>query len=104
VKRGKLAGFPTSEPPWDVKSTGDRVKDLNKIMVPLKQLEDAGDVDGYEAMAKLTYNKMRETWERLVEEWLFKKVVERFGRSVKTQSLKDVVEKGGITPEDYAAI
>ncbi|MBE8565406.1 AAA family ATPase [Vibrio sp. OPT20] len=104
VKRGKLAGFPTSEPPWDVKSTGDRVKDLNKIMVPLKQLEDAGDVDGYEAMAKLTYNKMRETWERLVEEWLFKKVVERFSRSVKTQSLKDVVEKGGITPEDYAAI
>ncbi|WP_132762383.1 AAA family ATPase [Vibrio crassostreae] len=104
VKRGKLAGFPTSEPPWDVKSTGERVKDLNKIMVPLKQLEDAGDVDGYEAMAKLTYNKMRETWERLVEEWLFKKVVERFGRSVKTQSLKDVVEKGGITPEDYAAI
>ncbi|MCG7587251.1 hypothetical protein [Photobacterium sp. OFAV2-7] len=31
---------------------------------------------------------MRETWERLVEEWLIRGVVERFNREVKNQSCR----------------
>lgn len=41
---------------------------------------------------------MRETWERLVEEWLLRKVVERFARGVKTQSLKEIMDD--VTSED----
>ncbi|GAB3522037.1 AAA family ATPase [Photobacterium alginatilyticum] len=104
AKRGKLSGYPMAEPPWDVKSTADRVKELNLIMPELKSHEDNDEVEAYEHMARFTYNRMRETWERLVEEWLLKKVVERFGRGVKTQSLRDVVHKGGITAEDYDTI
>jgi len=103
-KRGKFAGYPKSELPWELKSTGDRIKQLNGGMDNLKKLEKNGDIDVYEEKAKVTYNLMRETWERLVEEWLLVKVVERFGRSVKTQSLHDIVYKGGITEADYDAI
>jgi ABC-type transport system involved in cytochrome c biogenesis ATPase subunit len=41
------------------------------------------------------YADVRTTWERAVEERLFKGVVQRFQRAVKTQSLREVV----ITPE-----
>ena len=103
-KRGKFAGYPKSELPWELKSTGDRIKQLNSGMDNLRKLEKNGEIDAYEEKAKITYNLMRETWERLVEEWLFVKVVERFGRSVKTQSLYDIVYKGGITEADYESI
>ncbi|HHF2889257.1 TPA: AAA family ATPase [Vibrio diabolicus] len=104
ARRGRFAGYPKSELPWELKSTGDRIKQINKGMDNLRALEKNGDIDAYEEKAKISYNLMRETWERLVEEWLFVKVVERFGRSVKTQSLHDVVYKGGITEADYEAI
>ena len=43
---------------------------------------------------------LRETWERLVEEVLLYRVVERFGSDVKTQSLKGVV----VDDDDYKTI
>ena len=43
---------------------------------------------------------LRETWERLVEEVLLGKVVERFNSDVKTQSLKGVV----VDDDDYVKI
>lgn len=46
------------------------------------------------------YTGLRETWERLVEEVLLGKVVERFGTDVKTLSLKRVV----VDDEDYRKI
>ena len=46
------------------------------------------------------YTDLRETWERLVEEVLLSRVVERYGSDVKTQSLKGVV----VEDEDYKTI
>ena len=46
------------------------------------------------------YTGLRETWERLVEEVLLSRVVERYGSDVKTQSLKRVV----VDDEDYKTI
>ena len=46
------------------------------------------------------YSQLRETWERLVEEVLLGKVVERFGSDVRTQSLKGVV----VDDDDYKTI
>ncbi|NAZ70700.1 AAA family ATPase [Vibrio toranzoniae] len=102
VKRGKLSGYPIAEPPWDAKKTADRVKELKNILPRLKKFEDEAKIEEYEFYAKTTYNKMRETWERLVEEWLLRKVVERFGRGVKTQSLKEIVDD--VTFDDNAII
>lgn len=96
-KYGNVAGFPSSEPPWDAKNTLSRIGFLKNLLPDLKKMEISGD-SRYEFNAKHTYNLMRETWERLVEEWLLRKVVERFAREVKTQSLRVIIN--GITVED----
>jgi hypothetical protein len=46
------------------------------------------------------YSKLRETWERLVEECLLNDVVGRFQPGVATQSLKGV----NVTDEDYVKV
>lgn len=97
AKYGDAAGFPFPEPPWDAKNTVSRIGFLKNSLSDLKKKEISGD-PGYEFHAKHTYNLMRETWERLVEEWLLRKVVERFARGVKTQSLKEIMDD--VTSED----
>ncbi|MBU9838419.1 AAA family ATPase [Rahnella aceris] len=97
AKYGNKAGFPFPEPPWDAKNTVSRIGFLKNLLPALKKRETSGDPE-YEFHAKHTYNLMRETWERLVEEWLLRKVVERFAREVKTQSLKAIINN--ITSED----
>ena len=47
--------------------------------------------DDWRRKSKDFYTDLRETWERLVEELLLGKVVERFNSDVRTQSLKGVV-------------
>ncbi|WP_172527377.1 AAA family ATPase [Vibrio cholerae] len=91
AKYGNLAGYPSAEPPWDAKNTLARVGELKATLPKLKKMEKLGDAQ-YEFHAKHIYNKMRETWERLVEEWLLRKVVERFARGVKTQSIKEIAD------------
>nr|WP_269808507.1 AAA family ATPase [Enterovibrio nigricans] len=96
-KLGDVAGYPFREPPWDVKNTNARVGELKNLAPQLKKMEASGDFE-YEMRVKHSYGLMRETYERLVEEWLLRKVVERFGRAVKTQSLKEIVDD--VTSED----
>ena len=43
-----------------------------------------------------SYGDLRTSWERAVEERLFRGVVQRFQRAVKTQSLKEVVITGDL--------
>jgi hypothetical protein len=46
------------------------------------------------------YTKLRESWERAVEECLFNKVVGRFQAEVKTQALKGVT----VTDDDHKTV
>ncbi|RVS46203.1 ATPase, partial [Citrobacter freundii] len=79
AKYGDKAGLTFPEPPWDAKNTLLRISFLKNLLPDLKKLEIS-------------------TWERLVEEWLLRKVVERFSRGVKTQSLKEIADD--VTIED----
>ncbi|HDO1323507.1 TPA: AAA family ATPase [Aeromonas veronii] len=97
AKLGDTSGYPYPEPPWDAKNTVSRIGYLKNELPNLKRMEASGDLK-YELHAKLIYNQMRETWERLVEEWLLRKVVERFSRGVKTQSLKEIMDD--VTSDD----
>ncbi|OCH41718.1 AAA family ATPase [Aliivibrio fischeri] len=96
-KLGDVAGYPFNEPPWGAKNTLSRVGELKNLVPQLKKIEASGDFE-YEMRVKDGYGRLRETYERLVEEWLLRKVVERFGRAVKTQSLKEIVDD--VTSED----
>ncbi len=96
------AGFCRDEPPWAGMKTKSRIGILKNALAGLTKESEEGDVN-YERDMRDWYGRLRETWERAVEECLFKDSVRRFSHSVKTNSLKEALSK--INPaEDWAAI
>ena len=85
--------------PWEAKPINERIILLTNKIDDLKNMPDKNSVDYREAVEGF-YTDLRETWERLVEEILLYKVVQRFGSDVKTQNLKRVV----VDDEDYKEI
>ncbi|MEX0921412.1 MAG: AAA family ATPase [Rhodovibrionaceae bacterium] len=87
--------------PWHMKPVTER---LNDIDLERKELADAGydrNNEGFRSGVTDLYTKMRMTWERIVEEILFNKVVQRFRPEIMTQSLRAAC----FDPEnDYPAI
>ena len=90
-----------SRKPWQMKRARERLSEVRQDLAALTR-------DGYDhtdqrfrsAIVDL-YTKMRETWERIVEEVLFNNVVQRFRPEVMTQRL----EEACIDPStDYPAI
>ncbi|MEZ8794574.1 AAA family ATPase [Vibrio splendidus] len=101
-KHGRLSGYPLNSAPWDALSTTKRVSKLKIALQELAALSKDPDPERYLDQAKLLYGKKRDTWERLVEEWLLKGVVERFGRDVKTQNIRYLANE--ITDNDVKVI
>ena len=85
--------------PWEAKPTTKRIALLREKVKMLDSMLDK-DGDDYRHGIESFYTDLRETWERLVEEVLLYRVVERFGSDVKTQSLKGVV----VSDDDYKII
>lgn len=85
--------------PWIAQKVNDRISRLRER---LKTIEKFSDFDGedYRSRVKDFYSDLRETWERLVEEVLLGKVIERFNTDVRTQSLKYVI----VDDNDYKKI
>ncbi len=87
-----------SDVPWDAMSVGQRVAELQKDISDAKAAVSTGDANGYKMRVGRFYSRLRATWERVVEELLFNKVVSRYERAVRTQSLIGVVvDKEAIT-------
>ena len=102
VRKAAEQGFGVIEEgdaPWEAKPTNKRIVFLRDKIVKLKSIADK-DGNSYREGVEGFYTDLRETWERLVEEVLLSKVVERFGSDVKTLSLKRVV----VDDEDYKTI
>jgi len=88
-----------TDEPWIARKVSDRITLLRGRLKLFSARADHG-TDGYRGAVKDFYTDLRETWERLVEEVLLGKVVERFNSDVKTQSLKGVV----VDDDDYVKI
>ena len=77
-----------SQKPWQMKAVSERLHDIGQAH---QALEPAGydhtDESFRETVVDL-YTKMRTTWERVIEEILFNKVVQRFRPEIMTQSLR----------------
>ena len=102
VRKAAILGFGVIEEddePWEAKKTNKRIILLREKINTLEGIVDK-DGDSYRQGVKNFYTDLRETWERLVEEVLLSRVVERYGSDVKTQSLKGVV----VDDEDYKTI
>lgn len=84
--------------PWEVKKTKDRIGALNALLMGIP--EEPQSLEDHAQQVRNFYTRLRETWERLVEECLLRNVVGRFQPGVQTQSLKGV----NVTDEDYKLV
>lgn len=67
----------------------------------IKKLEKIGRTateEIYKEEAKILYGKLRETWDRLIEEVFFYGVIQRFGSAIQTQRLSKIV---GLIDDGY---
>nr|WP_196767169.1 AAA family ATPase [Rhizobium leguminosarum] len=85
--------------PWQAKNTRDRLAFLETQLTTLLASPDPSSEE-YERGITDVYTGLRETWERLVEEWLLGGVVGRFQPGVQTQSLSGVE----VREEDYTSV
>lgn len=102
VTKSAAVGFgiiSETDEPWIAQKVNERIARLRER---LKTIESRSDFDSeaYRSVAKDFYTDLRETWERLVEEVLLGKVVERFNTDVRTRSLSGVI----VDDEDHKTI
>jgi energy-coupling factor transporter ATP-binding protein EcfA2 len=92
IRRGP-AGFGSRDPdgePWLAKHLPGRCQWLSEQLARLKRLHTMADPD-YEAQLRYFYDRLRECWEKLIEEKLFAQVIARFLPQVQTLRLKEAV-------------
>ena len=64
----------------------------------MEKIERTETEEIYKARAKILYGKLRETWERFIEEVFLNGAIQRFGRAIQTQRLSKIVD---LTDDDY---
>lgn len=101
-RRGNVgAGFCREDAPWAAQKTKTRIGALRSELVGLKKQHDTGD-QSYERNVRDWYGRLRESWERAVEEHLFNDAIRRFSHSVNTKQIEHALKN--ILPDDYAKI
>lgn len=77
--------------PWDALGTKARTGKLKDTLQSITVFYNkGGDSDQYQQQGEMFYKRLRETWERAVEEHLFANVIKRFKRDIETSRLKDI--------------
>jgi hypothetical protein len=83
----KAAGNVGTEPPWDGLNVNRRIGIMKEGLVKLKKMAESNP-DIYEPQIRLMYGRLRDSWERAVEEVLLQGAIKRFSPEIKTQSLR----------------
>lgn len=99
--RKGLAGIVRNSAPWEALTTAKRIKVLKGELRDLKKVDQNGTDDEFRRLSREFYGRLRESWERLVEEKLLNKVVSRFERGIQTQRLKSLTD---INPDDISKV
>jgi energy-coupling factor transporter ATP-binding protein EcfA2 len=95
------AGEAQDGPPWLAAKVKDRVGALKSKVQQAEKIFKEADPTIYEAFACDLYGRLRETWERSIEELLLNDSVRRFRRSIETNRLAKLSD---IKPEDIESI
>lgn len=89
LERGnKQHGHVKQGPPWVAMPVGARVARLRHELKEARRKLDAENRAGYELDVQGIYKRLRQTWERAVEEELLGDVVQRFGKEIQTKRLR----------------
>ncbi len=98
TRKKKETGLIASNPPWDALPVGKRIGLLKNAYQQLEKIERTETEEVYKERAKHLYGKLRETWERFIEEVFLNGAIQRFGRAIQTQRLSKVID---LTVDDY---
>ena len=98
TRKRKETGLIASNPPWDALPVGKRIGLLKDAYQKLEKIERTETEEVYKERAKMLYGKLRETWERFIEEVFLNGAIQRFGRAIQTQRLSKIVD---LTDDDY---
>jgi energy-coupling factor transporter ATP-binding protein EcfA2 len=98
TRKKKETGLIASNPPWDALPVGKRIGLLKNAHQELEKIERTETEEVYKERAKPLYGKLRETWERFIEEVFLNGAIQRFGRAIQTQRLSKIVD---LTSDDY---
>ncbi len=98
----RAAGFGVceSELPFEGRNTSKRIGALKVQHQTISKLQRDGDEAEWAKQTVEAYFRLRMTWERAVEEVLFRSVVLRFKKGISTQLLSGVV----VDDSDYSSI
>jgi AAA domain len=86
--------------PFDGAGAKARIGMLKNMQVEVAKLHKENDDEGYAQKARQAYQRLRDAWERTIEEVLLNGVVWRFKAGISTQSLREVA----VEDSDYAKI
>ena len=90
-----------NQKPRQMKKVPERISEISNSLIELKREEYDHNDESFRQAIVWLYTQMRDTWERVVEDVLFNRVVQRFRPEVMTQSLKAAC----LDPDnDYPAI
>ncbi|MEJ2884592.1 AAA family ATPase [Pedobacter sp. GR22-6] len=101
TRKPKETGIIAANPPWDTLPVSKRVGLLNAACQTLDKTERTQTEEEYKLQAQHAYGKLREAWERCIEEVVLNGAIQRFGRTVQTQRLSKIVD---LTETDYKVI
>ncbi len=89
---GPRHGVPEEGPPWVAMTVGKRLGLLRNELQNAAAILRKGDRATYEQKAEWVYERLRQSWERVVEELLLNEVVVRFSDGVSTQRLRALTD------------
>lgn len=85
----RTAGIVREEEPWKMKNCAQRAAALRNDLVHIRKLhKEQGPTDAYAGLAKPWFGRLRDAWERAIEERLFKGTIQRFVPDVRTRQLE----------------
>jgi hypothetical protein len=100
-RKDKLAGHVDEELPWDGLPTKKRIGVLRTLWQTADKVHRTQEDSDYSPLAVYLYGRLRQTWERALEEVLLGDVVQRFRQSIETQRLKNLND---ITEDDLKTV
>ena len=91
-RQAQAAGVCAEELPWFAMPFKGKIGYLKSRWVEIDKLFREGNQDTYDERAKSLYGRLREAWERALEEVLLNGVVQRYRPSVETHRLAKVYD------------
>lgn len=98
TRKKQETGIILSNPPWDAMTTSKRIGILKDQQQKLAKFEKTETEDVVKPKIQNLYGRLRETWERFIEEVYLNDTIKRFGREVQSQRLSKLID---LTIEDY---